>query len=268
MTNLPSYADYGTYDESAHADLWDGVVGYWAPSLGPTGLRLHDVSRYGNWGTLTNMVPADDWVVQSGNSALNLTASDFVNCGDRSIWNFTGPFSAFVWGRWGSQGTDTAPIAKASVSNFYAGWILAFISAGNSPCAAFWNNGTRASGSTGVCDNTIRCVGISWTGTVAQVWVDGKLDGSGNTTTAPNAAGVDLFIGQYGFISNRTAQGQYFSAAVFNRALSANEWRRLYEIGPGGMLQRRSRRRVYVEPAGFRAYYASQRSRIIGGGLR
>jgi hypothetical protein len=212
------------------------------------------------------MVPADDWVVQSGNSALNLTASDFVNCGDRSIWNFTGPFSAFVWGRWGSQATDTAPIAKASNSNSYAGWILLFSSAGNSPCAAFWNNGTRASGSTGVCDNTIRCVGISWTGTVAQVWVDGKLDGSGNTTTAPNAAGVDLFIGQYGGPANRTAQGQYFSAAVLNRALSANEWRRVYEIGPGGMLQRRSRRRAYSFLPGINIPILTARNSIIGGG--
>jgi len=259
---------YGTYDESAHPDLWDGVVGYWAPCLGPTGLRLYDVSRYGNWGTLTNMDAASDWVVQDGLSALNFTASDNVNCGDRTIWDFTGPFSAFVWGRWGSQSTDAAPIAKVSVSNGYTGWVLLFTSTGNSPCAAFWNSATRASGSTGVCDNTIRCVGISWTGAVAQVWVNGKLDGSANTTTSPNAAGVDLFIGQYGFISNRTAQGQYFSAAVMNRALSANEWRQLYEIGPGGMLQRRRRRRVYTEQAGFRAHYATQRAQLIGGGLR
>ena len=42
----PSFQDYGTYDESAYPELWDGVVGYWAPCLGPTGTRLFDVSRF------------------------------------------------------------------------------------------------------------------------------------------------------------------------------------------------------------------------------
>ncbi|MGV2337667.1 MAG UNVERIFIED_CONTAM: hypothetical protein LVR18_27485 [Planctomycetaceae bacterium] len=33
----PSLSDYGTHDESAYPELWDGVVGAWAPCLGPTG---------------------------------------------------------------------------------------------------------------------------------------------------------------------------------------------------------------------------------------
>ena len=62
----PSLSDYGTYDESTVPRLWDGVIGAWCPSLGPTGSRFHDFSRYGNWGTLTNMDPPTDWVVDGG----------------------------------------------------------------------------------------------------------------------------------------------------------------------------------------------------------
>ena len=71
MTRLASWQDYGTHDESAYPELWRGCVGAWAPCLGPTGLRLHDLSRYRNWGTLTNMDAATDWVVSGGRYALD-----------------------------------------------------------------------------------------------------------------------------------------------------------------------------------------------------
>ena len=67
----PSWQDFGTHDESAHPQLWDGVVGAWCPSLGPTGLRLHDHSRRNNWGTLTNMDPPTDWVIDGGQYAVD-----------------------------------------------------------------------------------------------------------------------------------------------------------------------------------------------------
>lgn len=72
MTRLASWQDFGTHDESAYPELWRGCVGAWAPCLGPTGLRLHDLSVYHNWGTLTNMDAATDWVVNGGRYALDL----------------------------------------------------------------------------------------------------------------------------------------------------------------------------------------------------
>ncbi len=61
----PSYAQgFARYrDESERPDLWKGLVGLWAPYLGPTGNKLLDWSGYWNHGTLTNMDPATDWVV-------------------------------------------------------------------------------------------------------------------------------------------------------------------------------------------------------------
>lgn len=60
----------------AYPELWRGCVGAWAPCLGPTGLTLRDWSGRQNHGTLTNMVPGDDWVVGGGRYALDFDGTD------------------------------------------------------------------------------------------------------------------------------------------------------------------------------------------------
>lgn len=57
--------------DSAYPELWDGLIGLWAPFLGPTGEMLFDWSGYQNDGTLTNMDPATDWVGSSRGWALD-----------------------------------------------------------------------------------------------------------------------------------------------------------------------------------------------------
>ena len=59
-------------------ELWRGCVVAWAAGLGPTGNILRDWSGYKNNGTLTNMVPGDDWLVSQDRYAL-----DFNGGGDR-----------------------------------------------------------------------------------------------------------------------------------------------------------------------------------------
>jgi len=67
---------FATHENSAYPQLWRGCVGAWCPSLGPSGARLHDYSRRNNWGTLTNMDPATDWVVSGGQYALDFDGSN------------------------------------------------------------------------------------------------------------------------------------------------------------------------------------------------
>ena len=63
------------YPEFSH-----GLIGNWAPCLGPTGLTLRDWSGRANHGTLTNMVPGDDWIVSDGRYSLDFDGSnDFVS---------------------------------------------------------------------------------------------------------------------------------------------------------------------------------------------
>lgn len=115
ISNFPSWSDFGTHDQSRFPELWDGCVGAWAPCLGPTGSKLHDVSRNNNWGTLTNMDAATDWVVSSGCFAIDFDGTnDFIRANHVlrsaswtvSCWALIRSFAATrtVW----SQGTAAA----------------------------------------------------------------------------------------------------------------------------------------------------------------
>ena len=111
----PSLSDYGTYDESTVPRLWDGVVGAWCPSLGPTGGRLHDFSRYGNWGTLTNMDPPTDWVVDGGQYALDFDAvNDYVVAGSLPDFPADCTYSAWGWVYSGDTGGDCLLLDRKS----------------------------------------------------------------------------------------------------------------------------------------------------------
>jgi hypothetical protein len=61
--------------EPEYPQLWRGLVGAWAPCLGPTGATLRDWSGRANHGTLTNMDAGTDWLMSSGYS-LDFDSSD------------------------------------------------------------------------------------------------------------------------------------------------------------------------------------------------
>lgn len=294
MTN-PSWSDYGTYDECAHPDLWNGVVGYWAPCLGPTGLRLHDLSRGANWGTLENMDAATDWVVSNGQCALDFDGSnDHINCGTgASLANFAttagNPGTTFsFWVRPNAITGSGTILARNDGNSIQAGWWIShvnatirvvlersatnavFVSSSLGLIAATWSHVVvtfrpNMAGTTSAGD-----VGIWFNGVAASV----TQSVLGNGTQAFDSDLAETFyIARYGRTSgggNGFFAGQLDDIIVHRRILTPNEIRRLYELGRGGMLERRRRRRrrAYVQQAGFRAHYATQRTQLIGGGLR
>lgn len=75
---IPSYkAGFARCAAKAeYPGLWDGLVGAWAPFLGPTGLTLFDWAGRKNHGTLTNMDPATDWVASRYGGAVNGDANN------------------------------------------------------------------------------------------------------------------------------------------------------------------------------------------------
>ena len=98
MIDNPSYQDFATHDDSAYPELWEGCVGAWAPCLGPSGLRLHDSSGRQNWGTLTNMDAATDWVVDGGRYSLDFDASnDFADLGSSQFLTVGQPYTLSWW---------------------------------------------------------------------------------------------------------------------------------------------------------------------------
>jgi hypothetical protein len=252
----PSFADYGTYDESAHPELWDGVVGYWAPCLGPTGARLHDVSRYNNWGTLTNMAPASKWIMQDGQYALDFDGTgDSVKLGSLSV---SGSTTVAGWLRprtvsrrhilFGRFGVYAVFVETTNVPSIYGGAAL-----------------LAATGFTVTANEWVHLVGTTnRTSGVSTIYVNATSRNSGLVGTSAIAG--QFSIGDQ-FEDRESADGQIDDVAVWNRALTPNEIIRLYNLGRGGMLERRRRRRVYsVQAAAVKSYLFVNRGQVIGGG--
>lgn len=251
----PSWQDFATHDESAYPELWDGVVGAWAPCLGPTGSRLHDMSRRANWGTLTNMDNATDWVVSDGQYALNFDGSNNrVNVGVIEL-GMRKTFS--LWIR--RTGTETAVILSVAQNLNPGGYFIALI--GND----IYNNNTGVfynSAFGGLTANKWEHLACTTNGSMYTIYVNGAQKG-----TMQDAGSTTLRdIGSYE-TGNFPFAGRLDDIAIWNRTFSAGEIRQLYQLGRGGMYQRRRRSRIYLPQAGFQAAWARRQSQIIGGGL-
>jgi hypothetical protein len=257
-----SWQHYGTYDESAHPDLWDGVVGYWSPCLGPTGTRLHDVSRYNNWGTLTNMDAATDWVIDSGQYALDFDGSnDYTTGTDRGLPDGNKPRTVSAWFKTSTKkaysvifqyGTNTtAQLFWMGLGS--GGWVVV-----TQFGSAIFTSGDRA-------DGKWHHLTVTQLLNTYNIFIDGASIATGTMTTAL------VLSGQHSIGSNNGASdyfnGQIDDAIVWSRALTPNEIIRLYQLGRGGMLERRRRRRVYsVQADAVKSYLFANRGQVIGGG--
>ena len=259
----PSWQDFATHDESAFPELWDGVVGAWAPCLGPTGSRLHDMSRRANWGTLTNMDNATDWVLSGGQYALDIYDDQYVDAGTLQGESLAYPFSMSCWVRnMTSAAGDYAPFAKIQNDDSYAG---AMIWINGSSLRAYWAGASRVTALSTVTGLARWAqIGISWTGLQAQIIVDGRIDATAAVSVAPNAAASPVSIGRYKATANRSIRGQIDDCIIWRRCLSANQWWQLYQLGRGGMYQRRRRRSIYLPQAGFQAAWARGSNVLLG----
>ena len=265
----PTWENFGTHDESAYPELWDGVIGAWAPCLGPTGSRLHDHSRRANWGTLTNMDNATDWVVDGGQYALDFDGVDdevtaLVPAGiagatslSYSLWfrrktiNVLGPF--FGVGVASSENNRFVFQAWSDTQIYVA------------TAASTWGNFTSN-------DLLWHHIVISYNGnggsnaTRLQVYFDGKPQSLSFTGTIGATIGTptSLRIGRTHTAANAYGSGIMDDLQIRLRTTSANEAAQLYQLGRGGMYQRRRRLAIYLPQAGFKAAWARGSNVMLG----
>ena len=266
----PSWQDFATHDESAYPELWDGVVGAWCPSLGPTGLRLHDHSRRNNWGTLTNMDPPTDWVVSDGQYALDFDGTnDYVDC--RPI-HLAGDFSISVWLKSGNIAQTNRYLLSSNSppnGNPYA-LIYGYVSQSVEFFSnAFVGSDPRTGSAITIADAAWYHVAYVYRNGVWAGYRNGKAIFSTARSFALSAPTTNVAIGAFSTGSN-VLIGNLDDIKFRTRGLTANEVAAEYELGRGGMYQRRRRtlRRVGVEqPATFKAYRARRQNQIIGGGV-
>ena len=267
----PSWQDFGTHDESAYPELWDGVVGAWCPSLGPTGSRLHDMSRRSNWGTLTNMDAATDWVVSGGQYALDFDGADDYVPLSCNVFSGLSVVTVSMWARPRTttdrveitQGTDNlnrcgfafsedgnayvVPNFSGTATGFgFAAWSGFGVSSFLHGVFVYNSIGSANADRGKIFLNGIRQT-LSFVGTLP--------------TTAISQAGTPFIGARPGPATY--SNGQADDITVWNRELSPNEIRQLYLLGRGGMYERRRRtlRRVAVEQGAAGA----RRRRILTG---
>ncbi len=247
-------------------------AGWWCPSLNPAmgGTRLWDLSGRQNWGTLTNMDPATDWVTSGGKYALDFDGSnDHVNLGQRSPFqiDFSSRFSISAWIR------TTASSGGIIGKRVLAGW---YFSIEGANVIGLILQGTSSaiivtSVASGVSDGNWHHVAATYTGNSnasgISLFVDGR---QVSTTTVLNSAigsmlnAIDTTIGAV-TTNQFFLAGQIDDIRIYNRALTAGEVRQLYNVGRGNMPLRR-RRRYTEQAAGFKGYWAN-RQHLIGSGV-
>jgi len=263
----PSIEDYATYEESAFPGLWQGVVGAWAPCLGPTGLRLHDFSQSQLWGTLTNMDAAADWQTSRGVYALRTTGTDTAGSNatqdrveiayDYGALNVL-TFSAWVW----PVTLNKRGICTTGPNYSQPRFAITLLTTGQLETFRGANTNSTASISAGQWN----FFSVSNNSLVTRYHINGKFDSQSNQTIGFNA--------QTNFqISNNywgAFEGFLAFAVIHNRILSTDEHILLNTIGPGGIFQRRKRRYSFEQPAAptFKNYWLQKSRSLIGGGVK
>ena len=260
MISLPSLSDYGTHDDSEFPELWQGCVGAWAPCLGPSGLRLHDFSRGVNWGTLTNMDAATDWVVSGGQYALDFDGvNDRVEC-DRPP-SFLGDCTWFCWFRHGSStGSDQCLFTTRNIlTGSSRNGITLFLresGVGNDVNVAsdVVFNGTRFRNQVFVAtnDNTWRLVVGRRIGASFDLWVVGSGQNQIAVSTATITHEVGATFGLWRDYSQGAFSVQIDDVRIYNRALDIEEIRLLSRQRGIAYTPRRRRRRYAPEATGAR----------------
>jgi hypothetical protein len=244
------------------ANLKNGLVAAWIPSLGSTGYRL--VDRVGsNHGVLTNMDAGSDWVVSGGALSLDFDGTDdYLDCGDASILRLqSSSWTVSFWAKPAIRNQYQAfvahdsnvtqqPLYEIGISN---GNKLYYFDGTNNPeGAVFTNTWTHC---------VVTSTGSSGTASV-RLYQNGLQTGSGNGLVFGASRGQRLRIAvdaESGVGQQAYLQGQMDDIRIYNRTLTLPEIRQLAsERGIG--LQPRPRQFTYYQfPSG------SKRRRILTG---
>lgn len=278
---------FATHENSAYPQLWRGCVGAWCPSLGPSGSRLHDYSRRNNWGTLTNMDPATDWIVSGGAYALDCDGTnDYIDCGTDATWRASA--ISVSCGLWVNTTSSTfasairAVMDTASLDTTNGGfWFLLDNRGGTRATNGISVQVRTTGGLNGIdasADNIFtataewRHVGFGYQNGSFAIYHNGRnvtsrigavVNETGNYV--PRNASLALAGGNAG---TNTLAGQIDDVRTYSRALAPEEWRLLARRRGIAFTPRTRRLGVPEQAAGGATpwLYARRRSQIIGAG--
>ena len=211
------------------------------------------------------MDAATDWVIDGGQYALDFDGSnDYVDCGNAGLFATLTGITLSCWVN------DRGTVAQR---RYFSKWDnsrgFIFMSEGGGNITFYFYTGTSLKTlSTGTTMGTgWRLLTATWDGATIRAYYDGTQIGSDVSATGAFATGTANL-----WLAGSQGTGQFMNGlgadfAVWNRLLAPNEIRRLYQLGRGGMLERRRRRRVYSAQAeAVKSYLFVGRGQVIGGG--
>lgn len=190
---VPSLEHYGTHDDSAYPELWEGCIGAWAPCLGHSGNFLFDFSRrYG--ANLVNSTIASRVTISGGRGALFCDPT--IHPGILSTCYSEDTFPGFSFSGWASPNSfsnyrvlvGTDPPAYTS-GGFQVDFDIGngFIRFVHQNIVVMCNSGRSAE------LNTWCHIVASYRPGKQELFVDGKLVGSGTTTFSRISGPLRLF---------------------------------------------------------------------------
>ena len=161
--------------------LWQGCVGAWCPSLGPTGLLLQDWSGLKRPATLTGIDPAADWQASAGQHALSFDGTDnraATEAYDPGITN-TATLSLWMMLRSTSGTSKFVTLWSASGAADYAtGFALNALS---TALHGYWNGASPKVSVTAPSLNAWHHVCLVNLGGAMTLYLDGKSAGTGTS---------------------------------------------------------------------------------------
>jgi len=216
--------------EAENQHLWDGLVGAWSPSLGATGLTLHDVSGRGNDGTLVN---GPTWTTGSLGTALDFdhTADQRVTVDGSNIELISG-LTVACWASLDSAGDAYGRFMDRVVTGQ---WSLYY---NNNASYGLGFALATASGNVDRYDLGVQCVvygepfmvALTYDGVTAKLYYNGDLVYSSAIGLGGNldASSANIEFGNRASDGARGIDGQIFQGGLWSRALSASEIAELY----------------------------------------
>lgn len=201
--------------------LWQGCVGAWCPSLGPTGLLLQDWSGLKRPATLTGIDPAADWQASAGQHALSFDGTDnraATEAYDPNITN-TATLSLWMMLRSTSGSSKFVTLWSASGSSDYStGFAL---NALTTALFVYWNSASPQISVTAPSLNAWHHVCLVNLNGAMTLYLDGKSAATG--TSGGAISGAKRF--QFGGTTNNAfhVDGMLDDLRWYNRGLTANE---------------------------------------------
>jgi len=232
--------------ESANPKLWDSLVGFWAPSFGPTGITtLRDVSGHKSHATFNGTMTADDWIVGEKGYALDFDGTDDrLEVPDSDVLSITGELSLFAWVQTTSSvtGANEGIVSKyrsQSGSVNQRSYTLVMTETNGFLAMALSDDGTfNAAGSlastTAINDGKLHYVGMTYKpSTYSRLWVDGIMVAEDTTAILASLAdtAAPFWIGTQfdSTTSNFNFDGKIGDVSLHDRAISHDEIQQIYQ---------------------------------------